>query len=316
MEERTTANATLRRMRQQDLPAVAQLLRQTLEWDPLPDEWIRHKIYDDPDFEPAMTLVAEDADGIAAYGQAVVRDGANGCIKMVAVAPRRQRQRLGTLLMDELERLLGARVPAATALYARPSYFTPGLDPRYTPAAAMLLTRGYQRTGDGFNMGLPLSGGGQFGEVLRAWDACGGAAGRGLEILRPGLEQEARVREWLGTTGVSAAWTFQAMRGFDLAARDAGKQSGLLIAARGGVWVGFAVYDGVQPGWFGPEWVHPSLRGTGIGKALLIEALRAMRDDGYQYAEIGLVGPLPFYAKCVGARVSRTWWFFRKQLQA
>ena len=42
-------------------------------------------------------------------------------------------------------------------------------------------------------------------------------------------------------------------------------------------------------------------RGRGIGKALLLAALNAMRESGYAYAIIGGVGPAEFYEKAVGA---------------
>lgn len=43
------------------------------------------------------------------------------------------------------------------------------------------------------------------------------------------------------------------------------------------------------------------MRGKGIGEALLIESLAAMRATGYAYAIIGGAGPTQFYARAVGA---------------
>ncbi|MEM8873816.1 MAG: GNAT family N-acetyltransferase [Planctomycetota bacterium] len=65
--------------------------------------------------------------------------------------------------------------------------------------------------------------------------------------------------------------------------------------------VGFAAYDCTARGFFGPTGVSESQRGRGVGKALLIAALHAMREVGYVYAIIGGVGPADFYAKTVGA---------------
>jgi ribosomal protein S18 acetylase RimI-like enzyme len=65
--------------------------------------------------------------------------------------------------------------------------------------------------------------------------------------------------------------------------------------------IGFACYDIVAKGMFGPEGVHPDYRGRHIGKALLLSCLHAMADDGYGYAVIPWVGPSEFYAKTVGA---------------
>lgn len=65
--------------------------------------------------------------------------------------------------------------------------------------------------------------------------------------------------------------------------------------------VGFACYDIVAKGIFGPEGVHPDFRNQGIGKALLLACLHAMADDGYAYAVIAWAGPIDFYEKVVGA---------------
>lgn len=65
--------------------------------------------------------------------------------------------------------------------------------------------------------------------------------------------------------------------------------------------VGFAAYDTTARDFFGPTGVLPEMRGKGVGKALLLRTLEAMRDEGYGYAIIGGVGPQEFYRKCCGA---------------
>jgi GNAT superfamily N-acetyltransferase len=64
---------------------------------------------------------------------------------------------------------------------------------------------------------------------------------------------------------------------------------------------GFACYDATAPNFFGPEGVADDERGHGLGRALLLAALNAQREQGYAYAIIGGVGPAEFYARCVGA---------------
>ena len=73
------------------------------------------------------------------------------------------------------------------------------------------------------------------------------------------------------------------------------------VALHEGRVVGFACYDVTARNFFGPEGVDASLRGKGIGRALLLSALHAQRSAGYAYAIIGGVGPAAFYGKCVGA---------------
>lgn len=75
-----------------------------------------------------------------------------------------------------------------------------------------------------------------------------------------------------------------------------------LIATREGEILGFACYDATCRGFFGPTGVAGPERGRGLGGALLLAALRAMREAGYAYAVIGYVSSAEFYAKACGAQ--------------
>ncbi|HMF40375.1 MAG TPA: GNAT family N-acetyltransferase [Polyangia bacterium] len=67
--------------------------------------------------------------------------------------------------------------------------------------------------------------------------------------------------------------------------------------------LGFACYEATCRDFFGPELVHPDARGRGVGTALLLAALHAMRAEGYAYAIIGWASSVDFYRKAVGATV-------------
>lgn len=73
------------------------------------------------------------------------------------------------------------------------------------------------------------------------------------------------------------------------------------VATREASLVGYACYNAIAPDFFGPTRVLESERGHGVGKALLIRSLSALRDEGYAYAIIGGIGPQAFYERCVGA---------------
>lgn len=73
------------------------------------------------------------------------------------------------------------------------------------------------------------------------------------------------------------------------------------LATTGGDILGYACYNATCLNFFGPTRVLDSWQGKGIGKALLLRSLEAMRDEGYAYAIIGGAGPLAFYTKVVGA---------------
>ena len=77
----------------------------------------------------------------------------------------------------------------------------------------------------------------------------------------------------------------------------------LFIAVKASKIIGYACYNATAPNFFGPTKVLDEYQGKGIGKALLLRSLHALRDEGYQYAIIGGVCPIPFYEKCVGAAV-------------
>lgn len=75
------------------------------------------------------------------------------------------------------------------------------------------------------------------------------------------------------------------------------------VAVHDGEIIGFASYNTTAPDFFGPTKVDERFQGKGVGKALLIKALQALREEGYVYAIIGGVGPVKFYEKCVGAQL-------------
>lgn len=75
------------------------------------------------------------------------------------------------------------------------------------------------------------------------------------------------------------------------------------IAVRKQALLGFACYDCTMLGFFGPTGVLPEHRRQGLGRALLIAALHALREKGYAYGIIGGAGPVDFYKKHVGATV-------------
>jgi predicted N-acetyltransferase YhbS len=65
--------------------------------------------------------------------------------------------------------------------------------------------------------------------------------------------------------------------------------------------VGFAVYDSVWKGYFGPTGVGTAHRQGGIGTTLLLATLHEMRRKGYGYGIIGLTASPEYYEKTVKA---------------
>ena len=75
----------------------------------------------------------------------------------------------------------------------------------------------------------------------------------------------------------------------------------VFVALRDGRLVGFAAYECTRKDFFGPTGVVEGERGRGLGRALLLAALRGLRELGYAYAVVGGVGPAEFYERAVGA---------------
>lgn len=64
---------------------------------------------------------------------------------------------------------------------------------------------------------------------------------------------------------------------------------------------GFSAYEATCRNFFGPLGVTEKDRRAGLGAALLLSGLHAMRNEGYAYAIIGGVGPVAFFETTVGA---------------
>jgi predicted N-acetyltransferase YhbS len=119
---------------------------------------------------------------------------------------------------------------------------------------------------------------------------------QGVVVRRPNAFEWTGLREWIGERfGVS--WVDEASVAF------AHQPVTAFIAIRERSILGFAVYDCVWRGGFGPTGVDASERGKGIGRALLLACLHAARNEGYVYYQIAGVGPADFYKKAVGADV-------------
>lgn len=289
--------------------ALAELWHEAAPDEPLEPWVLREKIFEDPDRDPALWLGVREGGRLAGAATGVVRragpEGPTGFVQFLAVAPPFRRRGLAGRLLDELEHRLFARgARRVRAFGAAPSYLWPGVDVRYTGALCLFERRGYRIEGYDFNMSVDLSG------PLPA----GAAEARRAELARMGVvvrdlthRDEAALRAWLERTW-GPNWTFEGL----LALRRRVPTG--VVAEQGGRIVGFAVFDTTRPGWFGPMGVEPGLQGSGVGVELCVRALECMARRGYSRAEIAWAGPRCFYARKVGASISRV--FARMQKPA
>jgi predicted N-acetyltransferase YhbS len=121
----------------------------------------------------------------------------------------------------------------------------------------------------------------------------------------PSFEQDLRVRRAqpfeltlvrrFVETNFSLSWADEISVGF------AHQPVSVFVATIERELVGFAAYECTRRGFFGPTGVIPAAQGKGIGKALLLASLIALREMGYVYAIIAAAGPVDFYRNTVGA---------------
>lgn len=132
-----------------------------------------------------------------------------------------------------------------------------------------------------------------------------------LPPLEPVLErqraQEIDIRRAMSSeSSLISAWAsehFSAGWGDECAVAVAQNPPTCFVAVQANQLLGFACYDSTQKGFFGPTGVDKSQRGKGVGTALLVATLHAMRWAGYGYAIIGWAGPTDYYSQIVGATV-------------
>jgi len=134
--------------------------------------------------------------------------------------------------------------------------------------------------------------------LVKLYDLPEPGAGRalpdGVMVRRALALERAQVLDWV-MRSFNERWASECAVAFS------GQPVTTWIAVREGAIVGFACADATAKGFFGPTGVAEAERGKGIGAALLLAALRGMREAGYAYAIIGWVGPVGFYAKNCGA---------------
>jgi GNAT superfamily N-acetyltransferase len=135
---------------------------------------------------------------------------------------------------------------------------------------------------------------------------------KGLEIRRPHASEKHVLSEWIQQHFQDASWAAGcevALENRPVSCYIAVEKSQLTASSQDPydlpdeVLVGFACYDVSSKGMFGPLGVNEKYRKQGIGSALLLACLYAMKEEGYAYAVIGWVSSENFYARAVGATV-------------
>jgi predicted N-acetyltransferase YhbS len=285
-----------------DVPAVVALCREALD---LPDDAaeadrIVARLRERPGIGFAAT--ADDELAGVVLGSLSQRDDSIGHIDLIAVRPAARRQGIGRGLLARAEGALAGRGAVEVLLAGNPPYYAwPGIDVRYTPAVCAAIALGYEQDLSAWNMTADLT-------ALRPTEAAEQRlAASGVTVRRAEPDDVAALVAF-ARASFSDGWAGEVS---DSVGRLG---AGCHLALRDGEVLGFAAYGSSRPSWFGPMGTAPAAQGLGIGGVLLRRCLRDLRDAGYAQAQIGWVGPVPFYASAVGARIERVFFLYRKQL--
>jgi mycothiol synthase len=298
-----------------DLPAVIALCRNALD---LPEDAaeaaeIVHRLRDTTGtdgWSPTprrltgfLALAAADRVIGVVLGSVSHRDPSIGHIDLLAVDPGERRRGVGRALVSRVEGAL-AGLGAGDVVVAgnAPYYAWPGIDVRYTPAVCAAMAMGFAQDQPAWNMTADLAS--PFD--IEADEKRLAEAGVVVRRAQP-ADIEPLVEFALANWGTGWAGEISHSIGRERAGCH-------LALEADGTLLGFAAYGSSRPSWFGPMGTTPAARGRGIGSLLLRRCLADQRAEGYERAQIGWVGPMPFYSSAVGARVERVFFLYRKQL--
>ncbi|MEU6074628.1 GNAT family N-acetyltransferase [Micromonospora sp. NPDC047074] len=294
------------------VPAVAELCRRALDVpedaaeasDVVDAVWSRAAVD-----RPVVALGAyRGAELVGALVCSVsARYAQHGHVDLVAVDPAHRRQGVARALLASAERALAGLGAAEVRLVGNPPHYAwPGIDVRYTPAVCTALALGYEQHGTAWNMTADLSYDGS--PALRSTEAAQERlAGQGVSVRRAGPGDLPALTEF-ARANFGGSWDAE------LAGSVGREGAGCHLAERDGELLGFAAYGSSRPSWFGPMGTAPAAEGAGIGGVLLRRCLRDQRAAGVTAAQIGWVGPVPFYSGSAGARIERVFFLYRKTL--
>ena len=230
-------------------------------------------------------MATEDGTGVVS---ACVGLHGVGFVKLVAVHPDAQRRGRGRALLDAAHAWL--RSQACTRFVAGAAahfYLWPGVDVAHTEALCLFESAGYDVTGGEVNM--------RCSTTFRA-DAPSGV------IVRRVLDDDVVDRTMALVRREWPWWEAETLRAVEHGCCHVALREGDDDAPA----VGFACHSVNRAGWIGPMGTDPTQQHAGVGAALLSQLCRDLMIAELERAEIAWVGPVSFYAKTAGAKVSRS----------
>ena len=269
----------------------------------------------DPNFRPDLVLLAVENDemkGVLIGGirtstpkEYIEKDKNKAWIKAIAINPiTTNKEEIFSKLLNEFEeRVQGLGRNIIRVSDMAPGYFTPGLDIAYDDYLNLYLKYGFRKVGQCVDYILDLINFKMPSRVLKTEEEL-----RQESIIITEINYNDEVIKWV-SKNFSPEWGYEVSLGFKE------EEGGVWIAKRDKEILGFSVYGGLEPNWFGPIGVHPAARRKGIGTVLLYRCLESLRLLGKRLVVIPWTGHLFFYTQLPYIVNVRHYVFLEKMLK-
>lgn len=270
-----------------DLNGILHVLASAMPVDPISESRFVRQVLLDSNFRAEGAPVARVGDEIVGFCLSIARhvplenaasDADRGYMTLFAVAPKFQRQGIGSKLLEHAENYLRTRGRKLCMIspYA-PGYFTCGVDVNaYAGAVNFLAKHGYTEVYRPIAMEIAL-----WELSVPAWvkekEAALNASGVTVEPYRSELTSpllEFAATEFAGDWVRVCRETMGKIQLGDSPGR-------LMVAHQNGRVIGYSHHDNER---FGPIGVAASERGRGVGQVLMYETLQAQRLAGFRTA--------------------------------
>ena len=305
----------IRSISKTDLKSVFLLLSTCLSFDDLTEDLVKFRIFEDPDYDPDLTLGIVVDGRIVSIVCATVPtkfpkpaeiSSAIAWIKVFGTSREYKNRGFESKLFDRILEVLRHRAVEEARFSDRGNWhFWPGLDLRYEDGLDFLIERGFSKDGEYVDFVYDLS---KFWYPRRVRRARESLTRAGITFKTGWQIATTDLLSWVERK-FSPFWSNEVE--FALK-RDS--PSVFVASNETGELLGFATINGLAPGRFGPAGVSDSQRGKGIGTVLLYDAFQALKDQGFPKAVVHWTDHLFFYTQVPGLCGVRDYWVMRRKL--
>jgi len=305
----------------EEKPELINLLRGflnlSLEREFISNWFFNRVVHGDPNQEPKYILFALDGKNLAASligvrrikepKELVEKHREIAWIKTLSVGKKYRSSRVFNEIITEFEESVKNEGVKKINLCDFTSwYFAPGIDVVYEYYIDMFVRNGFRKIGECINYELDLL---SFRIPVRMIRTENALKDEGIIIKAAAKEDEDRVSKWVHET-FWPPWDYETTLAFE------GDEAGVWIAEDSDKnLLGFSVYGGLEPTWFGPIGVVETARRRGIGSILLYRCVESMRSLGKRYISIPWTSNLFFYSQLSIIKEIRHFWKMEKIIE-